>query len=302
MRLATTLVCFALLAGCNGSGGPSDGGQGDGGSGTAVGWIAVLELNNFNMEIPETWEKSVQAYFSEEIHRKRTLPFHTQHFLQLMLTEGPCSVYIPPARGRWVCDPPCEPTQECVVDDNGQEVCRDLPYAYYLGAMTIEGLKIGGAMTFDEYRRYHIPTTPDDIFDDGDAITASVQGGELGPFELSVSGVAHLEVPDNQVELQPGKAATVGWTPADPDSRIMMVLAMGHHFPSLPTAYMTCDAPDSDGQLEIPAAIVDAFLEVPAFMINPCFIARYQRATSTPFGGEIEMMAASFQRLMLYLP
>jgi hypothetical protein len=82
----------------------------------------------------------------------------------------------------------------------------------------------------------------------------------------------------------------------------MMVLSLGHHFPSLPTAHLTCDAPDSDGQLEIPSAIVDAFLAQPTFMINPCYIVRYQRATSSPFGGEIEMMAASFQRLMLYLP
>jgi hypothetical protein len=297
MRLTYILLCIALFTGCNGNGGPSDGGDG-----TAVGWIAVLELNNFNMEIPSDWERSVQAYFSEELHRKRTLPYHTHLFLQLELTEGPCSVYAPDYNRRWVCDPPCEPTQECVVDSDDQEVCKDLPYAYDLGPMTIQGLKIGGGMTFDEYRRYSIANTPDDLFDDDDTITASAPGGELGPFELTVSGVAHLEVPDNQVDLQPGQAATLGWTAADPDSRIMMVLALGHHFPSLPTAYLTCDAQDSDGQLEIPAAIVDAFLALPTFMQNPSFIARYQRATSTPFGGEIEMMAASFQRLQLFLP
>jgi hypothetical protein len=180
--------------------------------------------------------------------------------------------------------------------------CQDLPAHWDVGNITIEGLKTGVTMTPDDLDRYAAAGLPADLFDDGDQVTAGIEGGELGPFSLSAAGVADLEVADTTVELQRGQPAMVSWTPADPDSRVQVLLLSGSHDPTRPTTGILCDAPDSDGSVEIGAELVDGFINAHVVVQKFSRITRYTRDVQTPFEKEIELIVGSVVELGLILP
>lgn len=58
-----------------------------------------------------------------------------------------------------MCTPPCRQDQYC---DNIAEACRDLPAHVEAGTITFSGLKVGVALTPDEFDRYNLKNPPAD--------------------------------------------------------------------------------------------------------------------------------------------
>ena len=310
MRWALILI---FVLGCGNSNGTSDAGFGDGDPGTdraadggdgngdgddkvAWGWVKVLEVSGTYISGSEAG-----AYFAVEASYPRSLVHHLDIPCQQTQSAGDCSLWIHPALLFALCDPPCNGDQECMYEGTNA-YCQDLPAHWDVGTVTIQGLKTDVIMTPDDLDCYTAAGLPEDLFDDGDPVTASVEGGELGPFSLSAAGVADLEVDSTTVELQRGQPATVSWTPADADSRVQVLLLSGPHDPTRPTAAILCDVPDSDGSVQIDAALVDGFINNLVVVQKFSRITRYSRDVQTPFEKEIELFVGSVVELGLFLP
>jgi len=303
------MVLLVFILGCGNSSGHNDAGFGDGDPGTdraadggdgydrvAWGWVKVLEVSGTYISGSE-----VGAYFAVEASYPRSLVHHLDIPCQQTQSEGNCSLWIHPALLFAGCDPPCNGDQECMYAGT-EAYCQDLPAHWDVGSVTIQGLKTDVTMTPDDLDCYAASGLPADLFDDGDQITAGIEGGELGPFSLSAAGVADLEVANTTVQLQRGQPVTVSWTPADPESRVQVLLLSGPHDPTRPTAAILCDSPDSDGSVQIGAALVDGFINNHVVVQKFSRITRYTRDVQTPFEKEIELIVGSVVELGLILP
>jgi hypothetical protein len=299
------MVLAMLIMGCGSSGGSSDAGFGDGDydydhdhdyDKVAWGWVEVLEVSGVYIG-----GGSVRAYFAVEASYPRALVHHLEVPCVQTQSAGNCSLWIHPALLISLCDPPCNGDQECMYA-GAEAYCQDLPAHWDVGTVTVEGLKADVAMTPDDLDCYAAAGLPADLFDQGDPVTAGIEGGELGPFSLSATGVTDLEVASTTVELQRGQPATVSWTPADADSRVQVLLLSGPHDPTRPTAGILCDAPDSDGSVEIAAELVDGFINNHVVVQKFSRITRYTRDVKTPFEKEIELIVGSVKELGLILP
>jgi len=307
------MVILVFIVGCGSSGGNNDAGFGDvdpgtdraadGGDGygdgyekNAWGWVKVMEVRGTYIGGSEAG-----AYFAIEPSYPRSLAHHLDIPCQQTQSAGNCSLWIHPALLMALCDPPCNEDQECMYAGT-DAYCQDLPAHWDVGTVTINGLKTDVTMTPDDLDRYATGGMQEDLFDDGDPVTAGIAGGELGPFSLSATGVAGLEVASTTVEFQRGQPATVSWTPADADSRVQVLLLSGPHDPTRPTAAILCDAPDSDGSVQIDAALVDGFINNLVVVQKFSRITRYSRDVQTPFSKEIELIVGSVVELGLILP
>jgi hypothetical protein len=282
------MVLLVFIVGCGSSSGTPEK--------IAWGWVKVMEVRGTYIGGAE-----VGAYFAVEPSYPRSLLHHLDIPCQQTQSAGNCSLWIHPALLMALCDPPCNGDQECMYA-GAEAYCQDLPAHWDVGTVTVQGLKTDVTMTPDDLDLYAAAGLPADLFDDGDQVTASIEGGELGPFSLSATGVADLEVDSTTVKFQRGQPVTVSWTPADPESRVQVLLLSGPHDPTRPTAAILCDAPDSDGSVQIGAELVDGFINSHVVVQKFSRITRYTRDVQTPFQKEIELIVGSAVELGLILP
>jgi hypothetical protein len=201
----------------------------------------------------------------------------------------------------------CDEDQRCYSDPETTDgICRDLPPHADVGTITLTGFKKPIVLTPDTYDRY-MPSyaltgnEKNDLFDDGDVLTATTEGGALPPLSFSTKGVAPLEIENQSIEMIADSSAVVTWTPADPDSRIQIAVMAGSHDPNPLSAAILCDVPDSDGSVEIPANLINGFLaESCGEALMKCSrITRYTRDVQTINGKEVELFVGSARNLML---
>ncbi len=121
-------------------------------------------------------------------------------------------------------------------------------------------------------------------------------------MSFSARGVAPLQISNNVVSYRPGQPATVRWTAADPASRIQIVLNAGSHDPNPLGGAIVCDVPDSDGQVEIAASLLDRlwFLGCKGSWMMKCSrITRYTRDLQTQGGKQVELFVGSARNLQI---
>jgi hypothetical protein len=170
-----------------------------------------------------------------------------------------------------------------------------------VGQIDIQGLKVSADMAVGLNGMYTAGGVPDDMFDAGDAITAEVAGEGLAPVSLAATGVDPPQIGSSDLELRRGNSATVSWTPAEPGTKIQVFLSGGSHHPHLYFATILCEAPDEQGSIEIPAELVDGFLDV----VVGLGIRRYSRIVRTTGdvvahdGKEVELYVGSARNIQL---
>lgn len=306
---------LVLVVGCSSSG-ATDAGIGDGdfdhdhdydheksdedvGEGI-WGWISILESEGTYTNEPGGWETGPRALFAEGPCCFYVLEQHLEHCGNLQASGGGCALY----KGFWLdvssCEPDCQEGQECV-DEGGNLVCRDLPAKREVGQIDIGGLKVSADLAVGPNGIYTASGVPDDMFDSGDAITVDVSGEGLAPVSLAATGVSPPEIGSTTLELRRGSAATVSWTPAEPGTKIQVFLSGGSHYPHLYFATILCEASDEQGSIEIPAEVVDGFLDV----VVGLGIRRYSRIVRTTGdvvthdGKEVELYVGSARNIQL---
>jgi len=293
------------------------------------GWVSAIEWNDVcDQWYQKTqWFGGVRAYFAVAPEFNRALP-HTLGFATAWATDGACTLYdtgimSDTCLGQCLC---LDKGVECYTEDESSrwcgedEVCVDdpatppevfdhgmcvpLPAHYDVGLVTINGLKTPVSMAPDALDRYKAEALPDpnDLFDAGDAIAATTSGGDLAPMAFTARGVAPLELPDNVVRIRVGKPSTIRWTPADPASRVQVVLAIGSHDPNPLGGAIVCDAPDADGQVEVAGSLLDRLIYLGcdgAWMMKCSRITRYSRDLQTDGHREVELFVGSARNLMM---
>ena len=299
----------------------------------AWGWISAIEWNDTcdQWYMKTQWFGGVRAYFADAPNYNRALP-HTLGWCTARATVGACTLYDP-----GLMDDQCLHDGGCMCLDKGVEcysedrstrwcgedeycvkapggpsedwdgVCAPLPTHYDVGAVTLTGLKTPVAMLPDALDRYKAAVLPDpnDLFDAGDPITATTQGGELPPLTFQARGVAPLEVSDPVVHVLLGQdqPATVRWVPADPQSRVQVVLMGGSHDPNPLAAAIVCDAPDSAGQVDVAGSLLAELYRLSCnggWLLKCSRITRYDRDLQTLGGKEVELFVGSARNLQLW--
>jgi hypothetical protein len=288
------------------------------------GWISVIEWNDTcDQWYQKTqWFGGVRAYFASAPNYNRALP-HTLGFATPILTDGSCTLYDTglmkeSCLGQCLC---LDKGVECYTEDETERwcgedeycvespadfhgVCAPLPAHFDVGTITLAGLKTPIAMTPDDLDRY-IATAlpdPDDLFDAGDTVIATTSGGALPPLKFTARGVAPLEVPNPVVNARKGKDSLLKWTPADPESRVQVYLAIGSHDPNPLGGAIVCDVPDGDGQVTIGAALLEKlwWLGCDGAWAAKCSrITRYSRDAIPTADAEVELFVGSSRNVQV---
>jgi hypothetical protein len=295
------------------------------------GWISVIEWNDTcDQWYQKTqWFGGVRAYFADEANYNRALP-HTLDWCTPKTTVGSCTLYDPmimdeqcindlagcqcldkgvecddTGGARW-----CPEDQVCVEIHDGEPynrgTCVDLPPHHSAGDITLGGLKTPITMQPDEMDRYiqKILPDPNDLFDQGDVITATTTGGDLPPLSFSAKGVAPLVISNQvlEIRLDTEQPSTVRWTPADPQSRIQVALMGGSHDPNPLAAAIICDVPDSDGKVEVAASLLQELRRLSCngnWMMKCSRITRYTRDVKQMGTKQVELFVGSARNLQM---
>ena len=158
------------------------------------------------------------------------------------------------------CEPECVAPEHCGLDG----ACHPQVQKLDAGTITIEGLKVGVTLEpLTQYLYYTATYTPGepadgDLFEPGATITASSQGGaNVGPFQVSTTGVATLVTP-LPCELAPkaGEDLVVTWEPAQ-GSPVRFEMRSGNHGDQF--SRIVCEAPDT-GSLTVDGALLAKYL------------------------------------------
>jgi hypothetical protein len=298
------MMIALVLCGCGGSSGTSDAGFGDGDAhgydydydqgdedgGDAIwGWISILESEDTYTNEPGGWETGPRALFAEGPCCRYVLEQHLEHCGNLQASGGGCALY----KGFWLDETSCEP--DC------QPECRDFPKILEVGRIDIGGLKVSASMAAGPDGIYTAGGVPDDMFDAGDAVSVEVSGEGLAPVALAATGVNPPEIGSSTLELSRGSPAAVSWTPAEPGTKIQVFLSGGSHHPHLYFATILCEAADGQGSIQVPAELVDGFLDVAVGL----GIRRYSRIVRTTGevvereGKEVELYVGSARNIQL---
>ena len=168
------------------------------------------------------------------------------------IVEGDC-VYLE-AMIPGFCDPPCEFEDYCTPDG----VCEPWPSYRQAGVMTLEGLTETLTLTPHESGFYLATDLPADLFETGATVTLLAEGGETPAFEIATLAPPPLEPGlDCQPDLPQGHDLVVTWDADGGDATIRWEMISAFHAGDGPM--VLCETED-DGELVVPAALIDAYL------------------------------------------
>ena len=154
------------------------------------------------------------------------------------------------------CVPPCEEEEYCTPTS----VCEPIPELRDAGVLAIDGLSVQASLTPTENGRYSpLYGLPSDLYQPGDVITLTAEGGDTPAFSASAMGVDELEaeLPCGQIP-EPEQDLTVTWTPGGAAAvRVRWEMIQNVHLAQGPR--LRCEVEDT-GSLTIPAELIDAYL------------------------------------------
>lgn len=213
---------------------------------------------------------------------------------EIVATEGDCTVLTGANMKGWSCDPECVWGEQSCIDGE----CVDWPEMAPSGDITVAGLLPGDAVLEELDLGYY--GTPDgfdgDLFDAGDVIEVTSEGGATPALDLAAVGVDEFDVA--VTPLEPGEPMTLTWTPSDSPSSVQVLLETGWHGASSLTT-IWCETAD-DGELVVSGELTDRF-DVPS--CGECESSSARRLTRdvVDFGaGPIELLVASEYRFVAW--
>ncbi len=203
---------------------------------------------------------------------------------RLTAREGDCAIYERPRAAS--CQPACS-NGACTAANT----CTPWPANAAAGTITVTGLRAPLVFRSGSFGYVPEPEPGDDLFAAGATIRVSAPGGVTPAFEATVTGVAPLEAPFQNLTLVDGRDATVQWTGAS-DARIQVGLVVGWHGAPY-EALLLCETAD-DGELVIPGSLITRLPRAASSLeSHPSWIMRFDRAVVMVPAGPIEIVAGS---------
>jgi hypothetical protein len=193
------------------------------------------------------------------------------------------------------CAESCGGSAVCTEDDS----CQPYPTAHSVGKVLVTGVKTtSGANTFsmDPVAKTYQPMAgvklPFPAFTEGDAIRLDAAGGDFSPFSLTARGVAPLELSEDKLELQPGRAIQLMWSPPGVSgiSRIHVKLDISHHGGT--KGMIECDT-DDRGTLSIADNLVTALLDLGVAGYPTIIVTRHSEGSRRIAPGNVSLTVSS---------
>ena len=241
-----------------------------------AGWIRLVET-----EDEELHDRSIEVDF-------RTGPWPTA--IVVVAEAGACTMLAGSNDISYLCGDACTWGEAACIAGS----CVSYPGKASAGPIEVTGLNgpltlvpAAGGYTFQG-------DVPGDLFSAGAEIRAKAVGDATGAFELVARGVPTLAWNPKGFNMEMGKDLVFHWTPAPdapPGTRIYVNLQTGWHGTST-KAQIWCEGPDN-GELVVPASMVDAFPVPSCGMCESSYIARFTRDVVDLGAGPIELVVAS---------
>jgi len=202
-------------------------------------------------------------------------------------SEGDCTLYAWDHRP--ICEPECIQPEYCGYGDQ----CHPMPAVISVGTVDVSGTS--PAVTLQEIDNGVYIGGEDfpDLYTPGDTLTVTATGGSsIGPFQLTVPGVAPLDPHCEELTMSPGQDLVCTWTPGTvADARFRFTLYKSDQHGALP-AELVCITDDDAGTLTVPTSLVDAIWAMDVFDgLNPVSgnVQRYTEQVIQTERGCIEM-------------
>lgn len=197
------------------------------------------------------------------------------------------------------------------------DVCQEYPTYRDAGRITTSGLKDSVSLTFNT--GYYAPDSfpiASDLFDGGDAITATAAGADFPGFTVGATGVATIEPQftgscHNEWHITRGQTAAIHWDSPVSGARVHLWIPStnrGHGLPS--QAVIECEGRDTGG-FDIASALVDGmpdFVETEGcngiacvgIDCPPSTIERYTTGTASAGSESVELRVSSAVTFLVY--
>jgi hypothetical protein len=185
-------------------------------------------------------------------------PLPSQH---VTTDQGSCRLSILDISG---CDLGCGPTELCSIEEG----CVPYPVGISGGALTLAGLDQDLTIEPETYNPglYYGPEDlPEDLFDDGDRITATLAGDAFPALQLAARGVVPMDgdLADGQgLTLPFDEDLELLWSSGpDEDACVRLLIrapTLGHSLNF--TAMLSCSVPDTGG-LVVPRELLELLPE-----------------------------------------
>jgi hypothetical protein len=174
------------------------------------------------------------------------------------------------------CDSDC--TGVCV-----EGFCTDPPVPQEAGELTVTTSSVHRTLSFGEAGYSDFADEP--LFAPGDTVTVRASGGAVPAFELAARMPEPIRLNDvGNFQVKRGESLTLRWQPADPESRVRLLLGADLYHASYRSALIECDLPDEWGGVTIPRAMMDRFLDPDLWGCGICIphsLRRYNRVRGT---------------------
>lgn len=213
-------------------------------------------------------------------------------------TAGACQLLTPRVP---YCATPCGGSAACVEDDT----CQEYPAAVGAGAVEVEGVATtDGATGFTMVpiaNNYQAPvgtTLAYPAFGLGDLIELRAEGAEVSAFELAATGVAQLELVDDEIALDPTTDVNLAWVvTGGEESTVEVKLDISHHGGT--KGKIECEAADT-GSLVISATLVAELLELGVSGFPAIIVKRVSSDSFTTSLGRVDLeVSSSVERTVL---
>jgi hypothetical protein len=240
MTAARTIVAVAVLAAC---GGGDDDGGGDGIDVSGLTYQACpldRHVGGFDVILGDGYT-GVQGQVFDAITPSRVT--------ETLATSGPCAWVRSPMR---VCDPACPTGQTCGLDGT----CVAQPVAQDVGTVRVEGLKVAVEMPPRPPAYFYsvTGTLPHPGVAPGAGVRLRADG-----IELLGQGIDPLVVPVSTLQVEPGAAVPLTWTPPSQPGPTRVELSLNVNGHGLVGSHIECVVDDT-GAFTIPEPLVTSLL------------------------------------------
>ncbi|MFH0902347.1 MAG: hypothetical protein V2A73_17075, partial [Pseudomonadota bacterium] len=287
------IVLALSVAACTDSGEATpDAGESDARIDAAAGDPSVL-VGSFQVVLVPPDTASATPGYTRVVGKVYDGPTPAQLVWEESRTAGECRLLEPRVP---FCSKPCENGSVCVEDGK----CQAYPASQVVGTVKVTGIRTeAGATEFsmepiaNSYQPPAGTSLPYPAFAENDTIRFEASGSSFtAPFTLQANGIGPLELANDTIPLEQGKAVMLSWSPPGEGvaSQIQVKLDISHHGGT--KGMIQCEATD-DGSLELAATLVTDLLNLGVAGFPTIVISRSAVGSATIVSGRVDLVVAS---------